>query len=115
VSAIARAEPGGVVFHCGAGRDRAGQVSMLVLALAGVVPEDIAADYAASAERLTARYAARGDEDQGPALDAFLAERGTTASEVILAMLAELDVKACLCDAGLTERDIVRLRSRLLD
>jgi hypothetical protein len=31
LSAIARAEPGGVAFHCGGGRDRAGQVSMLLL------------------------------------------------------------------------------------
>jgi protein-tyrosine phosphatase len=38
VGAIATARPGGVVFHCQGGRDRAGQVSMLVLALAGVEP-----------------------------------------------------------------------------
>jgi protein-tyrosine phosphatase len=35
--AIARTRPGGVVFHCQGGRDRAGQVAMLVLALAGGV------------------------------------------------------------------------------
>ncbi len=68
LSAIARAAPGGVAFHCGGGRDRAGQVAMLVLALVGVAPEEIAADYALSAERLPARYAARGEEDQGPPL-----------------------------------------------
>ena len=33
LSAIARAEPGGVVFHCGGGRDRAGQVTLLLLGL----------------------------------------------------------------------------------
>ena len=49
LSAIARAAPGGVVFHCASGRDRAGQVSMLLLALVGVAVEEIAADYAMSA------------------------------------------------------------------
>ena len=36
VRAIALAQPGGVVFHCQGGRDRAGQIAMLVLSLAGV-------------------------------------------------------------------------------
>jgi protein-tyrosine phosphatase len=115
ISAIARAEPGGVVFHCGGGRDRAGQVAMLVLALAGVTAEDIAADYVLSAERLRARYAARGEEDQGPLLEGFLADRGTTAGELIFTTLASLDVEARLIDAGLTGDDVAALRRRLLD
>ena len=96
IEAIASAEPGGVVFHCAGGRDRAGQIGMLVLALAGVAPEDIAADYALSAERLRARSAAQGEEDEGALLDAFLAGQGTSAREVILGILAELDVEAHL-------------------
>jgi protein-tyrosine phosphatase len=114
VAAIANAEPGGVVFHCVGGRDRAGQVAMLVLALAGVAPEDIAADYALSAECLSARYAARGEEDQGPLLEAFLADRGTTARQIIAATLAELDVEARLRAAGITDGDLDALRTRLL-
>jgi protein-tyrosine phosphatase len=70
VEAVARAEPGGVVFHCAGGRDRAGQIAML-LAPVDVAPEDIAADYALSAERLRAR----GEEDEGALLDAFLRAR----------------------------------------
>ena len=114
LAAIARAEPGGVVFHCGGGRDRAGQVAMLLLAVAGVTPEEIAADYALSAERLPGRYAARGEPDQGPLLDGFLAERGTTAGEVILETLAGLDVEARLRDAGLTGADVDAIRRRML-
>ncbi len=45
VRAIADARPGGVVFHCGRGRDRTGLVALLVLALAGVSPDEIVADY----------------------------------------------------------------------
>jgi hypothetical protein len=115
ISAIARAEPGGVAFHCAGGRDRAGQVSMLLLALVGVTLEDIAADYALSDDRLPARYAARGEPDQRPLLEAFLAELGTTAPEIIVELLAGLDVEARLRDAGLTGDDVAALRGRLLD
>jgi protein tyrosine/serine phosphatase len=115
ISAIARAEPGGVVFHCSGGRDRAGQITMLLLALVGIASEDIAADYVLSAERLTARYAARGEEDQGPLLERFLADRGTTARELVITTLAHLDVEASLIDAGLARDDLAALRGRLLD
>lgn len=114
LSAIARAEPGGVAFHCVGGRDRTGQVAMLLLALSGVAPEQIAADYALSAERLRARYAGLGEDDQGPLLASFLAERGTSANGVIITTLADLDVEMRLRDAGLTDRDLAALRRRLL-
>lgn len=114
IAAIAGAQPGGVAFHCVGGRDRAGQITMLLLALVGVAAEDIAADYALSTERLRARYARRGEDDQGPRLESFLAEQGTTAGEVIIATLAELDVETRLRDAGLTDQDLATLRRRLV-
>ena len=113
--AIADATEGGVAYHCGGGRDRVGQITMLLLALAGVAHEDIAADYALSAGRLTTRAAATGEEDQEPALSAYLAAQGTTATAVLLETLAGFDVRARLADAGLTERHVSRLRRRLLD
>lgn len=113
LSAIARAEPGGVAFHCGGGRDRAGQIAMLLLALVGVAPDVIAADYARSADRLKARYAARGEDDQGPALEAFLEAKGTTAAELIVTTLEQLDIEKCLHAAGLTGADVATLRRRL--
>jgi protein-tyrosine phosphatase len=100
VVAVARAEPGGVLFHCVGGRDRTGQIAMVLLALAGVAPEEIAADYCLS------------ERDEG---DAFLAERGTSASEVIVATLAELDVEAYLRAAGVGDADLAALRERLVD
>ncbi len=114
ISAIARAEPGGVAFHCVGGRDRAGQIAMLLLALVDVAPQDIAADYELSIDRLRARYAARGEEDQGPLLEAFLADRGTSAGEEIVATLSGVDVEARLRDAGLCDGDIAALRRRLV-
>ncbi|MDQ1287647.1 MAG: protein-tyrosine phosphatase, partial [Actinomycetota bacterium] len=38
---LAQARQGGVLFHCLAGRDRTGMISMVLLSLAGVRPEAI--------------------------------------------------------------------------
>ena len=114
VRAIATARPGGVVFHCQGGRDRAGQISMLVLALAGVEPATIAADYALSDERLRPLYLSRGQEDEAPKIAAFLRDQGTTASDLIVELLAELDVEATLRNAGVEAMDLAALRRRLV-
>jgi protein tyrosine/serine phosphatase len=114
VRAIALARPGGVVFHCMGGRDRAGQVAMLVLALAEVAPGTIAADYALSDERLRPLYLSRGQEDEGPGIAEFLRSQGTTATEVIVETVAALDVEATLLEAGLKEREVAALRGRLV-
>jgi protein-tyrosine phosphatase len=115
ITAIANAPPGGVLFHCGAGRDRAGQIAMLTLALADVTAEDIAADYELSHDRLTRRSRALDQPDESDPLSAFLASRGTTASEVIIATLGSLDIQATLRDGGLTDPDLHALRLRLLE
>lgn len=114
IAAIARAQPGGVALHCGGGRARAGQITMLVLALAGVPADVIAADYALSFERLSARYAARGEEDHGSPLRSYLREQGTIAEALIVELLAGLDVEAHLGRAGLTGDDVIALRDRLV-
>jgi protein tyrosine/serine phosphatase len=97
IEAIARAEPGGVLFHCVGGRDRTGQITLLLLSVAGVEPDEIAADYCLSA--------GEGDD--------FLAARGTSSTEVILSVLAELDAEAYLRGAGVSAADLAALRRRL--
>jgi hypothetical protein len=82
--------------------------------MAGVSSAAIAADYGLSWGRLSARYAARGEEDQGPLLRSFLQERGTTAEALIIELLAQLDVEAHLRQAGLTARDVNAVRARLI-
>lgn len=113
VAAIAQAPPGGVAFHCAGGRDRAGQVAILVLALVGVTKEEVVADYLLSHERLPALYESRGEEDQTPLLQTFLRERGTSAAAEIQQLL-ESDLKAVLIEGGLQPRDVAALRARLL-
>lgn len=114
MKAIATAVRGGVAFHCQGGRDRAGQIAMLLLALAEVDPEAIAADYALSDARLRPLYLSRGEEDEAPKIAAFLREQGTTASEVIVELLAGFDVEGTLLAAGLTAADVGALRRRLV-
>ena len=46
LTAIARALPGGVLFHCHAGKDRTGLIAALILAAVGASPETIIEDYA---------------------------------------------------------------------
>jgi protein-tyrosine phosphatase len=115
IAAVAGAAPGGVLIHCVGGRDRTGQIAMLLLALAGVAPEQIAADYELSATGLSRRYEALGEEDQGAAVARYLAERKTSANEVIVSTLAELDVAATLRAGGLSAEAIEAARRRLLD
>lgn len=114
VSAVARARPGGVAVHCGIGRDRTGQVSLLLLTLAGVAPEAIADDYELSHARLRPHWAGLGLEDQGDVACAFLERQGTTAHQMIVSLLAATDVGALLRTGGVTEDDVATLRARLL-
>jgi protein-tyrosine phosphatase len=100
VTAIANAGPGGVLFHCGAGRDRAGLVALLLLALAGVAHDDIADDYTLSA------VPADGTAE-------YLRGRGTSARAIVLDVLVALDVEAYLRTAGVAVGDLAALRGRL--
>jgi protein-tyrosine phosphatase len=53
--AVVEAE-GGVVFHCFAGKDRTGLVAAMLLSMAGVGDEAIAADFAETDAQLAAKY-----------------------------------------------------------
>lgn len=108
--AVATAEPG-VLVHCSAGRDRTGMVVALLLANAGVAPEDVAADWAASVRAVAGRgYHADDrqstwDEAQ---VEAFLAETVPVAQETAA------DVRRVLDVVGLEDEARVRLRDLLV-
>ena len=83
------AAPGGVLFHCGHGRSRTGLISLLVLALAGVAPADIAADYALSDEGVHARARRSSASRTRPPTSRRSWPSGErSASDLILATLA---------------------------
>jgi hypothetical protein len=100
ISAVARAQPGGVLFHCVRGVDRTGIIAILLLALAGVTPEDIIADYELSLD---------------PEREVTLAREHTSTREVLCAVLDWLDVDAYLREGGLSPADLAAARARLLD
>lgn len=114
LSAIAQARDGGIIFHCGSGRDRAGLVSLLLLSLAGVRPDAIAGDYELSLGQVGPLFAALGNEHREPDIRTFLQERGTTVRETIFDLLDGLDVAQYLAAAGVSENDIATLQSLLL-
>ena len=114
VAAVARPERGGVLVHCGGGRDRTGLVILLLLALVGVEPEEIVADYELSNVRLPPFWAARGEEDQRPIIDEILARKKTSARALLLDLLEWLDAEAYVRSAGLGGEDVAAVRSRLL-
>jgi len=100
IKAIAQAKPGGVLFHCKRGYDRTGIIALLILALAGVSLEDIAADYELSVD---------------PVREELLAGQHTTTRETILATLASLDVEDYLRSGGLSQTELDTISARFLE
>ncbi|MFD3682204.1 tyrosine-protein phosphatase [Streptomyces sp. NPDC058613] len=111
--AIADAPPGGIVFHCGLGRDRTGLIALVLLRLAGASPEEVADDYALSEPRGRAMYAARGRPYDPAEIDAYVAGLGTTVHALAREAAAGLDAAAYLRAAGLGAGGVERLRERL--
>ena len=120
VQRIAMNTSGTTVIHCSAGKDRAGLITVLLLALAGVPSEVIAADYAESEARLWPLYhklvAAAGDD---PVKVAKLPPPPTSPPARVHAVLAHLaatygDVEAYLLQCGVKPETIEDLRMRLL-
>jgi protein-tyrosine phosphatase len=113
LAAIAAAGPGPLLFHCVAGKDRTGIIAALLLALAEVVPDSIAADYAASSENLRDAYLRRyRDADAAAIVEAVRCPQ-----EAVYNMLDYLDrvggTRVYLRGIGLSEAQIARLRARL--
>jgi len=100
LKAIAQAKPGGVLFHCKRGHDRTGIIALLLLALVGISPEDIVADYELSVD---------------PEREELLAGEHTTTRETILATLASLDIESYLRSGGLSQVDLDAVRARFLE
>jgi protein-tyrosine phosphatase len=114
---IANAPPGSVVIHCHAGKDRTGIVSALLLSLAGVPDETIAADYAVSQTRLRPLYEKRVTEPSDEE-DLGFWSRPTATADVMRVMLAHVEgtyggVRQYLEQAGLSSAELARLKGRL--
>ena len=109
---IARA-PEGVIFHCSAGKDRTGVVSAILLLHAGVERRDIVYDYALSREYNRSR------------MEALIKRRPeiadiVTPKEAYMERFLELfrekysDTTHYFKGLGLTEEEIINIRSKLI-
>jgi hypothetical protein len=109
--AIAHAPPGGVAFHCVGGRDRTGQISILLLALVGAEPEAIVSDY----ERTDEHLARRPEPNLSARAAAYLAQQQTSAAAEIVSLLEWPGLVLALERGGLAPADSRALRARLTD
>jgi protein-tyrosine phosphatase len=111
IIADAASEP--LLFHCVAGKDRTGLIAALLLALADVEPDAIAADYAESSARLADAYLLRYPDLQR----AEILEALRCPEEGVHNMLAYLvqygGAAGYLRTIGLSDARIARLRTRL--
>ena len=118
--AVAEAREGGVVVHCVGGKDRTGLLTALLLHLAGVPTEEIAADYALSEERLRSRHDAWLEAAETDAERRRLERIARTPPEVITGLFEELErrygsVEGYLRSAGVSDEDLAHARARLRD
>jgi hypothetical protein len=97
---IARAQPGGVMFHCIRGYDRTGMIAFLLLSLSGVPLDEIAADYELSVDSVR---------------DKLMEERSLTVRESLHTTLAALDLENYLISGGMTQDDINAIRARFIE
>lgn len=93
LSAIAQAPEGGVLFHCMGGRDRTGIIAMLLLTVAGTVPEAIVDDYLESVRNGAALAAAQGRPNSESACEEVCRKHGTTTEGAFRDVVADLDLE----------------------
>ena len=72
---IASLDKGATVFHCSAGKDRAGKLAAVILGILGVPDEDIVRDYAMSARYMPRQidYWWENDPESSPYFERLLA------------------------------------------
>jgi protein-tyrosine phosphatase len=118
VRSIAQA-PGAALVHCAAGKDRTGVVVALALTTAGVCPEAVIADYAATGERTGAILSRlRRSRTYGRDIDSVPAEAHQPRPETMAAFLEQMDARyggitRWLTDHGLGADELDRLRVKL--
>jgi protein-tyrosine phosphatase len=119
ITAVGRAPGGTVVVHCAGGVDRTGLVSALLLSLAGVAPEHIAADYAASEANWAPRTAVWIDEAGNDVEREFRHFLSRMPPEAMLRVLETLErehggAAGYLRKAGARTEDLEAARTRLV-
>jgi protein tyrosine/serine phosphatase len=111
--------PGAALVHCAAGKDRTGVVVALALCAVGVRPDAVAADYAATGERLELLLARlRRSATYAPDVDSQPAGSHRPQAGTMTAFLAQLAARyggatEWLAGHGFGPDDMRRLQARL--
>jgi protein-tyrosine phosphatase len=118
VKAVANAPEGAIVVHCVGGKDRTGLLTALLLYLAGVPVDEIAADYALSEERLRPRHDKWIEAAESDAERRQLERIARCPPEAIVEVFAELErrygsVEDYLRRAGVSNEELELARARL--
>ena len=117
---IAHAE-GAALVHCAAGKDRTGVVVALALTVAGVRPEDVVDDYAASGDRTEAILARlRRSRTYARDIDSKPVTAHRVRPETMAAFLEQMrsrygGVARWLADHSFDAEDMQLLRAKLID
>jgi protein tyrosine/serine phosphatase len=110
---------GAALVHCAAGKDRTGVVVALALSAAGVRPEAVVADYAATGERIGAILdRLRRSPTYASDINSKPADSHQARPETMTAFLEQLDsryggIPQWLADHGFGDDDLRLLRDRL--
>lgn len=118
VTAVAQAPEGAVLVHCAGGVDRTGLVSALVLRLAGVGVETVAADWAESQKSWAGSVGewveAASDEEERVRRQLLSSMPAAAMREVLVALEStHRSARDYLVDAGAEPDDLDQLRDRL--
>jgi protein tyrosine/serine phosphatase len=119
IRTLAYARPGGSVYHCHAGKDRTGLLSILIESLVGVDEDAIADDYVASNENQKHVYAEIIAQYPIGSTERIRLETDMPCrAETVHATLAHLrarhgGVEGYLLEIGLEPEAIAALRARL--
>jgi protein-tyrosine phosphatase len=119
IETVADAQEGAVVVHCFAGKDRTGLTCAMLLRLAGVGIEDIAADYGLSEGNIRPLIDPWADSAPDEQERALRRRIGSSPPQVMADVLTELErrhggVDGYLGESGVSEETLARVRSRLL-
>ena len=118
LQSIVRA-PGAALVHCAAGKDRTGVVVALALTAAGVRPEAVVADYAATGDRVEAIVGRlRKSRTYARDIDSQPVVAHLVRAETMTAFLQQMDARhggvvPWLADHGFGDEDLNLLRVKL--
>ncbi|MEM7030832.1 MAG: tyrosine-protein phosphatase [Chloroflexota bacterium] len=121
LTAFSDAQPGGVAFHCQAGKDRTGLIVALLLSIAGVPVQTIAEDYAVSEAALRPLYEKLVvDAGNNPSKIAQLPPEPVATPETMLTVFDDLtlkygNVERYVRQTGITDQTLMTIQTRLLE